>query len=74
MKTLGSSLDSRTIWPVVRLWRMRFLEDLALPSGVAGPLDLAPFVFEASFCLSVRIRLLSVKRVACEFGAEDGSC
>ena len=49
----GSSLDSRTIWPVVRLWRMRFLEDLALPSGVAGPLDLAPFVFEASFCLVI---------------------
>ena len=49
IKTSGFSLESRTIWPVIRLWRIRFLEDLALLSGVTGPLDLAPFVFELSF-------------------------
>ena len=27
----------------------------AFPSGVTGPLDLAPFVLDASFCLSVRM-------------------
>jgi hypothetical protein len=36
-------------------WRKLLREDLALPSGVRGPRDLAPFRREAWICFSVRI-------------------
>lgn len=45
------------VWLPVRLWRLPLPEDLAFPSRVFGPFDLAPLFLDASDCFSVRMTL-----------------
>ena len=62
------------IWLPVRLWRLLFWEELAFPVSVLGPLDLAPLVWDASDCFSVRIVLFRFESSMQGFGWEFVSC
>jgi hypothetical protein len=54
----SSDSSARTTVRARRPSRKALREEMALPWGVMGPLDLAPLMREASICLGDRIALL----------------